>query len=168
MITRASLTIGDRLGTDWVEAGRFPFERPWGDNLMLKEFRDFALRGNVVDLAIGVIIGAAFGKIVTSMVEDLIMPVIGYLTGGIDFSKMAFVIQRATTDAAGAAVPEVAIRYGAFINTLVQFIIIAFVLFMVIKAMNSVLKKKEEAPAPVAPTRSEELLVEIRDALKAR
>jgi large conductance mechanosensitive channel len=128
---------------------------------MLKEFRDFAMRGNVVDLAIGVIIGAAFGKIVDSLVNQVIMPVVGYLTGGVDFSAMKYVIKPAD-EATKAA--EVAIMYGAFINTLITFVIVAWVMFMIVKAMNS-MKKKEEA-APAAPPREEVLLEEIRDLLK--
>jgi large conductance mechanosensitive channel len=129
---------------------------------MLKEFRDFAMRGNVVDLAVGVIIGAAFGKIVTSAVDDIIMPIVGFLIGGIDFSKLALSLGKTAEGA-----PAVLIKYGVFINTIIQFIIIAFVLFMIIKAMNTAMKKQEAAPAaPPEPTASEKLLAEIRDALK--
>jgi large conductance mechanosensitive channel len=129
---------------------------------MLQEFKDFAMRGNVVDLAVGVIIGAAFGKIVTALVDKVMMPFIGLLTGGIDFSKMAYTLKAAEM-VDGKEVPAVLLGYGEFINTIIQFIIIAFCLFMVIKAMNS-LKKKEEA-APAAPPAQEVLLREIRDAL---
>jgi len=128
---------------------------------MLKEFREFALKGNVVDLAIGVIIGAAFGKIVSGLVDLIIMPVIGLLTGGVDFADMKYVLKPGD---AAAGVPEVAVMYGAFINTIVQFAIIAWVLFLIVKAINS-MKKKEEA-APAAPARQEVLLEEIRDLLK--
>lgn len=128
---------------------------------MFKEFREFALKGNVVDLAIGVIIGAAFGKIVSGLVDLIIMPVIGLLTGGVDFADMKYVL-KAADDA--TKTPEVAIMYGAFINTIVQFAIIAWVLFLIVKAINS-MKKKEEA-APAAPARQEVLLEEIRDLLK--
>jgi len=128
---------------------------------MLKEFREFALKGNVVDLAIGVIIGAAFGKIVSGLVDLIIMPVIGLLTGGVDFADKKYVLKPADV---AAGVPEVAVQYGAFINTIVQFAIIAWVLFLIVKAINT-LKKKEEA-APAAPARQEVLLEEIRDLLK--
>jgi large conductance mechanosensitive channel len=128
---------------------------------MLSEFKDFAMRGNVVDLAVGVIIGGAFGKIVTALVDKVIMPPIGMLLGGVDFSKKAMTLSAAEGDK-----PAVVLGYGEFINTIIQFIIIAFCLFMVIKAMNS-MKKKEEA-APAAPPAQEVLLREIRDALTKR
>lgn len=135
---------------------------------LLKEFKEFAMRGNVVDMAVGVIIGAAFGKIVTSLVNDIIMPGIGVLTGGANFSEYKFVIKDAATDAAtGELIPEVAITWGAFVQTIVDFLIIAFCIFIAIKVMNNLMKKKEEeaAPAPAGPTQ-EELLTEIRDLLK--
>jgi len=131
---------------------------------IVKEFKEFAMRGNVVDLAVGVIIGAAFGKIVASLVNDVIMPPIGYITGGIDFSNMKKVLVQA--DPANK-VAEVAIRYGSFINAIIEFLIIAFCIFMVVKAINS-LKKPEPAPAPApdpGPTKEEVLLTEIRDLL---
>lgn len=130
----------------------------------VKEFKEFAMRGSVVDLAVGVIIGAAFGKIVTSLVDDIIMPVVGFLTGGIDFSYMRFVIRAA--DPANE-VPETAIMYGNFINVIIQFLIVAFVIFLVIKGINSLKRKEEvvEEAAPAGPTQ-EELLAEIRDLLK--
>lgn len=134
---------------------------------MMKEFKEFAVKGNVVDLAVGIVIGGAFGKIVTSFVGDVLMPPIGMLLGGADFKKFAVQLKPASTDAAGEVVPAVMLNYGMFINTVVDFLIIAFAIFMVVKAMNS-LKKKEEA-APVAipePTPTEKLLMEIRDALK--
>jgi large conductance mechanosensitive channel len=115
---------------------------------MLKEFKQFAMRGNVVDMAVGIIIGAAFGKIVSSLVNDVIMPPIGYLIGGIDFSSLAITIREATQDTAA-----VTLNYGTFINTVIDFIIIAFAIFMVVKGMNK-MKRKEEAPAP-APTTKE-------------
>ena len=133
----------------------------------IKEFKEFAMRGNVVDLAVGVIIGAAFGKIVTSLVADVIMPPIGYITGGVDFSDKKIIL----TDANPAAkVEEVAIHYGNFINSIIQFLIIAFCIFIVVKAINS-LKKQEAAEtsvAPPAPTKEEVLLAEIRDILAAK
>lgn len=128
---------------------------------MIKEFKEFAVKGNVVDMAVGIIIGAAFGKIVSSFVGDVIMPPIGVLLGGVDFSNLAFTIK----EAAGSA-PAVVISYGKFIQTLIDFTIIAFAIFIVIKALNSLKRKKEEAPAE--PPAQEKLLVEIRDLLKER
>ncbi|MBP7276151.1 MAG: large-conductance mechanosensitive channel protein MscL [Kiritimatiellae bacterium] len=129
---------------------------------MVQEFKTFVLRGNVVDLAVGVIVGGAFGKITTSLVNDVIMPPIGMLLGGMDFKSMALTIRPATEEVAA-----VTINYGAFINTLVDFLIIAFVLFMVIKAINSLKRKEEAAPAaPAAPPADVALLTEIRDLLK--
>jgi len=130
----------------------------------VKEFKEFAMRGSVVDLAVGVVIGAAFGKIVTSLVDDIIMPFVGFITGGIDFSYMKFVIKPG--DPANQ-VPETAIMYGSFINVVIQFLIVAFVIFLVIKGLNS-LKRKEEVVEEVTlagPTQ-EELLTDIRDLLK--
>jgi large conductance mechanosensitive channel len=136
---------------------------------MMKEFKDFAMRGNVVDMAVGIVIGGAFGKIVSSFVADVIMPPIGLLIGGVDFTDLKITIKEAVVDAAGAVTTEaVSINYGNFIQTAIDFIIIAFAIFMVIKAMNS-LKKKEEAappPPPPGPTKEETLLTEIRDLLK--
>jgi len=134
---------------------------------LIKEFKEFAVRGNVIDLAVAVVIGAAFGKIVTSLVDDLIMPIVGYLTGGIDFSYMRYVIKPG--DPANE-IPEVAIMYGNFINVIIQFLIIAFAIFMVVKLLNSLKRKEEikeaiEDPTPAGPTQ-EELLAEIRDLLK--
>jgi len=114
---------------------------------MLKEFKEFAMRGNVMDMAIGIIIGAAFGKIVSSLVNDVIMPPIGYLIGGIDFSELVVTIKEATADTAA-----VTLNYGTFLNTVIDFIIIAFAIFMVIKGMNK-LKRKEEAPPPEPTTK---------------
>ncbi|HLS94944.1 large conductance mechanosensitive channel [Sphingobacterium allocomposti] len=132
----------------------------------LKEFKEFAMRGSVVDLAVGVVIGGAFGKIVTSLVDDVIMPPIGYLTGGIDFSNMRYVLTEAN-EAAGTA--EVAINYGNFINVIIQFLIIAFCIFLVIKGINSLKRKEEAAPeAPAAPSKEEVLLAEIRDILRSK
>lgn len=136
---------------------------------MIKEFKEFAMRGNVVDMAIGIVIGGAFGKIVTSLVNDIIMPPIGVMLGGVDFSKLKYVIKEGVAAAEGVdAVPETAINYGTFINIVINFIIIALVIFMVIKAMNAMKKKEEEAPAPAppAPPKEEVLLEEIRDLLK--
>jgi large conductance mechanosensitive channel len=130
----------------------------------LKEFKEFAMRGSVVDLAVGVVIGGAFGKIVTSLVDDIIMPPIGYLTGGVDFSSKKLIL-KAADEATKQA--EVSINYGNFINVIIQFLIVAFCIFCVIKALNSLKRKEEAAPAaPAAPTKEETLLTEIRDILK--
>ncbi len=130
------------------------------------EFRQFVARGNVVDLAVGVIIGAAFGKIVTGLVDQIVMPPIGLITGGIDFSDLKLVLKAAD---AVKKTPAVAISYGAFLNTVIQFFIVAIVVFLMVKAVNSLKRKEEEAPsAPPAPTPSEALLTEIRDLLKTR
>lgn len=132
---------------------------------MLKEFRDFALRGNVVDLAVGIIIGTAFGAIVKSLVDDVLMPIIGVMVK-VDFSELKYVLQTAHTTVGGGELPEVAIRYGAFINFIITFAIVAFAMFMVVKGMNNLLKKKAEAPPPPPePTAQEKLLTEIRDLL---
>jgi len=136
---------------------------------MIKEFRDFAVRGNVVDLAVGVIIGAAFGKIVTILVDKILMPPLGYLTGGIDFADKKWVLAEAVMEGVKIVKPEVAIGYGEFLNALIQFTIVAFALFMVIKAINRLKREEAAAPAPAAPpapTPSEQLLSEIRDLLK--
>ena len=133
---------------------------------MFSEFKEFIARGNVVDLAVGVIIGGAFGKIVTSLVDQVVMPPIGLATGGIDFSQMKLVLKSAD---AALKKPEVAIQYGAFINTLIQFLIIAFVIFLLVKAINAMRRQQAAAPAvPPAPTRTEVLLEDIRDALRSR
>ena len=131
---------------------------------MMKEFKEFAVRGNVMDMAVGIIIGAAFGKIVSSFVADVIMPPIGVLIGGVAFSELAYTIK----EAAGAA-PAVVIGYGKFIQTIIDFIIIAFSIFIVVKGINSLKRKEEEAPeAPPARPAQEVLLAEIRDLLKER
>ena len=129
---------------------------------LIKEFKDFAVRGNVIDMAVGIIIGGAFGKIVSSFVSDVVMPPLGVLLGGVDFSKLSVKVKEATETA-----EAVKINYGSFLNTIIDFIIIAFVIFMVIKAMNKMKKKEEEKPAaPPAPSKQEILLTEIRDLLK--
>ncbi|MBK7107208.1 MAG: large-conductance mechanosensitive channel protein MscL [Ignavibacteriae bacterium] len=129
---------------------------------MMKEFKEFAMKGNVIDMAVGIVIGGAFGKIINSLVQDVIMPPIGVLLGGVDFSKMGIVVKAATE-----TTEAVILKYGSFINTIVEFLIIAFAIFMVVKAMNSLKKKEEAAPAaPPAPTKEETLLTEIRDLLK--
>ncbi len=131
---------------------------------MMSEFKEFAMKGNVVDLAVGVVIGASFGKIVTTLVDKVIMPPIGMLIGGIDFSKLAFTLQEASVDAAGKEVPAVAIGIGEFLNSLIQFIIVAFAIFMVVKAINRM--RKPEVAAPAEPAEDVLLLREIRDSLK--
>lgn len=134
---------------------------------LLQEFKEFAARGNVIDLAVGVIIGAAFGKIVTSLVEQVVMPPIGLLLGRVDFSNLEWVL--APEDPATEAVEKVAIQYGAFLNTVIQFLIVAFVVFLMVKAINRLRRQQAEAPAaPPAPTPTEALLAEIRDELRAR
>ena len=134
---------------------------------LLTEFKEFAARGSVVDLAVGVIIGASFGKIVTSLVDQVIMPPIGLLLGRVDFSKLEWVL--VPEDPATAAIEKVAIQYGAFINTLIQFLIVAFVVFLLVKGINRMRREQAAAPeAPAAPTATEALLAEIRDELKAR
>ena len=133
---------------------------------MAGEFRAFIARGNVVDLAVGVIIGAAFGKIVTSLVEQVVMPPIGLLTGRVDFSSLKWVLQPANPAAKQA---EVAISYGAFLNTVIQFLIIAFVVFLIVRLVNTLKREEAVAPSePPAPTPSEGLLREIRDLLAGR
>jgi large conductance mechanosensitive channel len=136
---------------------------------MLKEFREFAMRGNVVDLAIGIIIGGAFGKIVTSIVNDIIMPPIGLLLGKVNFSSLF--INLSGDDYASLAAAEAAsapvIRYGAFINTLLDFVIVAFAIFLLVRAINRMKKAEPPAPPP-GPSAEEKLLGEIRDLLKAR
>ena len=136
---------------------------------MLKEFRDFAMKGNVVDLAVGVIIGAAFGAIVNSLVGDVIMPVIGAITGGLDFSNYFIALSKSVTatNLADAKKQGAVLAYGSFITLTLNFIIIAFVLFIVIRLMNQVKRQQQAAPAlPPKPSREQELLAEIRDLLK--
>lgn len=129
---------------------------------MMSEFKDFAVKGNAVDMAVGIVIGAAFGKIVSSVVADVIMPPIGVLLGGVDFTSLSLIVKEAAGDA-----PAVAIKYGSFIQTVVDFTIIAFAIFMVVKAINAMKKKEEEAPAEdPKPSNEEVLLTEIRDLLK--
>ena len=131
---------------------------------MVQEFKEFAMRGNVVDLAVGVVIGGAFGKIVSSVVSDIIMPPIGVMMGGVDFSDLKIVLHEAVGET-----PAVTLNYGSFIQACVDFLIVAFAIFMLVKAMNAMKRKEEEAPsAPPAPPAEEVLLTEIRDLLKAR
>jgi large conductance mechanosensitive channel len=134
---------------------------------MLKEFKSFISKGNVLEMAVGLIMAVYFGAIIKSLVNDIIMPPIGKLLGGIDFSQLKVVIQAAGVDASGKEVAEVAILYGTFINTIITFIIVAFAIFMVVKGYNNMKKKEEEKPAaPPEPSKEELLLIEIRDLLK--
>lgn len=137
---------------------------------VIQEFKEFAMRGNVIDLAVGVIIGGAFGKIVTSIVNDIILPPVGVLIGGVKFSDLKITIKEKMLDVAGKEIPEVTLNYGNFIQMIFEFIIIAFSIFMMVKMINKInlTKKKEEAktPAIVEPTKEEVLLTEIRDLLK--
>jgi large conductance mechanosensitive channel len=129
---------------------------------LLKEFKEFAVKGNVIDMAVGIIIGGAFGKIVSSFVSDVVMPPIGVLLGGVDFAKLSLTVKEATE-----TTETVKVNYGMFINTIIDFLIIAFVIFMVIKGMNKMKRKEEEkSAAPPAPSKQEVLLTEIRDLLK--
>ena len=131
---------------------------------MIKEFKEFAVKGNVVDMAVGIIIGVAFGKIVSSLVSDVIMPPIGLMIGGIDFSKLSIFLKGVPGDPAA-----VVIAYGKFIQTVVDFVIVAFVIFMLVKAINTLKRKEEAVPAPPpAPSKEEVLLTEIRDILKEK
>jgi len=131
---------------------------------MISEFREFAMRGNVVDMAVGVVIGGAFGKIVSSFTNDLLMPPVGMLTGGVDFSDQKLVLKDAIDGAAG-----VSMNYGVFLNTVIDFTIVAFAIFLLIKGMNAAMKQPPPAPAtPPPPSREQVLLTEIRDALRAR
>lgn len=132
---------------------------------MVSEFKEFAMKGNLVDMAVGFVMGGAFATVVTSFINDIFMPPLGKVMGGVDFGDMKHVMQEATLNPDGTvATAEVAIRYGAFINAFISFLIVAFVMFMIIKGMNKA-KKKEEA-APAAPPAQEVLLAEIRDLLK--
>ena len=130
----------------------------------IKEFRDFIAQGNVIDLAVGVVIGASFGRIVTSLVDQVIMPPIGLAIGGIDFSKWAWTLKEATLDAAGKEIPAVVIGIGDFLNTVIQFVIVAFAIFLVVMAINRV--SRRAPPAPAATPEEVLLLREIRDSLK--
>lgn len=135
---------------------------------LLKEFKEFAVKGNVMDMAIGVVIGGAFGKIVTSLVSDIIMPLIGAATGGLNFTEWKWVIRQAVMDGETVVKPELVLTWGNFIQVIFDFIIIAFCIFMVVKGMNKLKKKEEPAPepAPAEPSEDIKLLTEIRDLLK--
>ena len=138
---------------------------------IIKEFKEFAMRGNVIDMAVGVVIGAAFGKIISSLVDDIIMPLVGVATGGMNFTDYKFVIQTAVIDGTTQEIlkPEVTLNWGTWIQTIVDFLIVAFCIFIAIKAINQMKRKNTEpepAPAPAEPTKEEVLLTEIRDLLK--
>ncbi len=133
---------------------------------MMSEFREFAMRGNVVDLAVGVVIGASFGKIVTALVDKVIMPPLGLLIGGVDFADWVIQLKASTVDAAGEEVPAVVIGIGDFLNTLVQFVIVAFAIFLLVKAINRMRRRNPEPESPAATPEDVLLLREIRDALK--
>lgn len=138
---------------------------------LVKEFKEFAMRGNVIDMAVGVVIGAAFGKIISSLVDDIIMPLVGVATGGINFTDYKWVIQQAVIDGQTQEIlkPEVSMNWGSWVQTVVDFLIVAFCIFVAIKAINKLKRQKPEEPAPPAdpePTKEEKLLTEIRDLLK--
>jgi large conductance mechanosensitive channel len=134
---------------------------------IIQEFKQFAVKGNMIDMAVGIIIGGAFGKIVSSLVNDVLMPPLGLLIGGVDFTDLKATLKQASVNELGEAIPAVTLNYGNFIQTAIDFLIIALVVFMMIKAINSLKKKEETAPAaPPAPTRDQVLLTEIRDLLK--
>ncbi len=136
---------------------------------ILQEFKQFAMRGNVIDMAVGVVLGGAFGKIVSSVVSDIIMPPVGVLVGGVNFTDLKVLLKEATVDAAGKAMPAVTLNYGNFLQVIFDFLIIAFSIFMIVKIINRLYQKKpaEAAPeTPPAPSKEEELLTEIRDLLK--
>lgn len=137
---------------------------------IIDEFKEFALKGNAIDLAVGVVIGAAFGKIVSSLVSNVIMPPLGLLMGGVDFKDKHLTLHSATVDAAGKVIkPPVYLEYGLFVNAVIDFLIVAIAIFAVVKLINLARRKPAPAPpAPPAPTRDQELLMEIRDTLKAR
>ena len=135
---------------------------------VLQEFKEFAMRGNLIDMAVGVVMGGAFGKVVSSFIDGMVMPAIGMITGGVDFNDKKFYLQKgvdASADGTVAAVPEVAIKYGTFISEVITFLVVAFVVFIIIKAINK-MKKAEAAAVPPPPPAQEVLLTEIRDLLK--
>ncbi|MBO4995231.1 MAG: large-conductance mechanosensitive channel protein MscL [Muribaculaceae bacterium] len=138
----------------------------------LSEFKEFAMKGNVVDMAVGVVIGAAFGKIVSSLVNDIIMPLVGVATGGMNFTDYKLVVQKAVMDGAEVIKPEVTLNWGAWVQTIVDFLIVAFCIFVMVKFMNQLRRNRKEEPAAPAPapepTKEEALLTEIRDILKSQ
>ena len=136
---------------------------------LIQEFREFAVKGNAVDLAVGVVIGAAFTGVVNSLVRDVIMPPLGVLTGGVDFSSQKYPLRESFTKADGTVVPESVLSYGLFLNACINFLIVAIAIFMLVKLINMARREPDPVPAaPRAPTRDQELLMEIRDALKSR
>lgn len=136
---------------------------------LFAEFKTFAMRGNVIDLAVGVVIGVAFGKIVTSLVDGVIMPLIGMVVGGVNFSTLALELEPRVVDAAGTVTdPGVYLAYGAFLQALLDFVIVAFAIFLFIKAINAMRRRQVEEPAAPTPTAEEKLLTEIRDLLRTR
>lgn len=137
---------------------------------MMSEFKSFAMKGNLIDIAVAFVMGAAFGKVVSAFTDGIVAPLIGLLTGGVDFSKLKWVVRGAEMDAAGAVTKaEVALSYGQFLTNVLDFIIVAFVMFMIVKAVNALKKAEAAAPTlPPAPTKEEVLLTEIRDALRSR
>jgi large conductance mechanosensitive channel len=132
----------------------------------INEFKKFAMKGNVIDLAVGIVIGGAFGKIVSSFVSDVLMPPIGVMLGGVDFSELSVTIKEAVVNNGATVSEAVTLNYGSFIQTIVDFVIIAFAIFMVVKAMNKLQKKEEEKKAAKEPSKEVQLLTEIRDTLK--
>ena len=137
---------------------------------VLKEFKEFAMRGNLVDMAIGVVMAGAFGKVVSAFIDGMVMPAVGMLTGGVDFTEQRIILKHGGTETVNGVVTtidEVAIKYGGFITQSISFLVVAAVVFMIIKAINR-MKRKEEAPAPEGPSATEALLMEIRDELKKR
>jgi len=134
---------------------------------MLKEFKDFAMKGNLVDIAVAFVLGAAFGKLVSSFINDIVMPIVGLVTAGQDFSQLKIVLRKAVETGGEVVKPEVAIYYGKFINVTIEFLLVAFVMFLLVKAVNKMKKEKEQAPPkPPEPSNEEKLLAEIRDLLK--
>ena len=138
----------------------------------VKEFKDFAMKGNLIDMAVAFVMGGAFGKIVTGFIDGMVMPVIGKITAGVDFKSLRYIIDPAEYDASGKeTVAEISIKYGQFITLMIDFILVAFVMFLVVKAMNKMKRKEEESAAPAAPpapSKEEVLLTEIRDLLKEK
>ncbi len=133
---------------------------------LIKEFKEFASKGSVVDLAVGIIIGGAFGKIISSLVSDILMPPIGYIIGGLNFTDLKFTLLDGYVNTVGKTIPAVTINIGNFIQTFIDFLIIAFALFLIIKGMNKMKRKQEKPATPTEPPKSEVLLTEIRDLLK--
>jgi large conductance mechanosensitive channel len=159
---------GSSPAFNWISD--FTFLR--GANMgFVKEFKEFAMRGNVMDMAVGIIIGAAFTTVVNSLVKDVIMPPLGYVTGGLDFADKKLMLRQAVKAADGTTIvkPDVTLNYGLFINAIISFIIVAFAIFLLVKGMNALRRKQEAAPAaPPGPTTDQKLLMEIRDAIRVR